>query len=73
VSKTIPTVTHLKKLTPCQHKGASWNVALVMAVQCIGAEVTIPQRNEIVQQLLRGEAVWLGRHLVHGELTGDES
>jgi hypothetical protein len=67
--KSVPTVTHLKKMTPCQHKGGSWNVALALTMQCIGATATIPQRNEIVQQLLRGQAVWLNGHLLHGELT----
>lgn len=69
MSKTIPTVTHLKNMTACQHKGGSWNVALSLAMQCMGVEATIKRRNETVQQLIRGHAVMMGGHVFHGELT----
>ena len=71
MKKSIPTVWHLEKdtMNRCEHKGGSWNVALALTMQCTGASATTPQRNEIVQQLLRGESVWLDGNLLHGELT----
>lgn len=68
---SIPTVTHLKTMSTCSHSGASWNVALIMAIKCmqLDPEPTIPERNAAVQDLLRGQAVWVGGHLLHGELT----
>jgi len=62
----VKTISHIKGLKGCEHKGETWGIALALAMSCLGVAASIPEEVEIVNSLAMDKAVWHRGHLLTG-------
>jgi hypothetical protein len=62
----VNTISHIKGLKGCEHKGETWGIALANVLTCLGVAASIPEEVQIVNSVMLGDAVWHRGHLLTG-------
>jgi hypothetical protein len=62
----VKTISHIKGLKGCEHKGETWGIALANTLTCLAVAASIPEEVTIVNDIMRGKGVWHRGHLLTG-------